>query len=129
MKQAEKVPAAWLMPRTAGLQKVKKKKKQTKYDLVSAAIYWAERNGARLTPSPSPLRQEKEYKAWVDAKGYYAIIFSFAWAKKFWGGNGKYCTCGGKHEGKCWEYHLTQQLLYREKGRLAPLKYIEKFGF
>lgn len=106
MKQCEKAPTDWLMPKTAGLPKVKKKKKQSKYDLVSTAIYWAERNGARLIPSSSPLRQEKEYMAWVDAKGYYAMIFFHAWAEKFWGGNGKHCTCGYKHEEKCWEYHF-----------------------
>ena len=123
----EKAPVDWLMPKRAE-PVVKKKKTRTIYELVSEAIYWAERNGARLTPSPSPLRQEKEYKAWVKAKGYYAIIFSHVWAKKFWG-DAKYCTCQNvKHEGKCWEYHLTQQLLYRVRGRYAPLKYIARFG-
>jgi len=121
-------PADWLMSRTAPLLEVKTKKKRTIYDLVSEAIYWAERNDARLTPYPSPLRQEKEYKAWVKAKGYYAVIFSQAWAEKFWG-DAKYCTCSKiKHAGRCWEYHLAQQVLYRERGRHMPLKYIEKFG-
>ncbi len=122
----ERAPADWLMPKDAE-PVVKKGETRTIYDLVSEAIYWAERNGARLPPSPSPLRQEKEYKAWVKAKGYYAIIFSHAWAKKL-PVDVSYCTCREiEHEGRCWQYHLKQQLFYREKGRQAPLKYIEKY--
>jgi hypothetical protein len=83
-------------------------------EIVESAIYWAERNDAHLPSYPSPLRNRKEFKAWVKSKGYYAIIFSHAWAKKFYG--------------DAWKYHLAQQLSYRENGRHAPLKYIEKFG-
>ena len=123
-----KAPVDWLMPRAAGLPKVRPTRKRTLYDLVSAALYWAERNGAQLPSHPSPLRQRNAYKAWVRANGYYAIIFSHAWAKKFYG-DASYCTCRDiTHEGKCWEYHLGQQVLYRERGRHAPLAYIAKVG-
>jgi len=97
-------------------------------EIVKGAIYWAERNDARLPSYPSPTRNSEDFKKWVKAKGYYTIIFSHAWAKKFWG-DAQYCTCQKiRHEGKCWEYHLQQQLLYRERGRQAPLQYILKVG-
>ena len=74
-----KAPVDWLVPQTAGLPKVRPTRKRTVYDLVSAALYWAERNGAQLPSHPSPLRQRNAYKAWVRANGYYAIIFSHVW--------------------------------------------------
>jgi hypothetical protein len=121
----------WLTPSyktRRGRPKKQRQEYRSRIEIVERAIYWAERNDAHLPPYPNPLRNREEFRAWVKAKGYYPIIFSHVWAKKFWG-DGKYCTCKHiEHEGKCWEYHLQQQLLYKVKGKQAPLQYIVKFG-
>lgn len=127
----EQLQPDWLTPlsiKRRGRPKKPSKVYKNMGEIVSSAIYWAERNEAKLPPHPSSLREKKQFQIWVKNKGYYAIIFSHVWAKKFYG-DASYCTCRDiVHEGTCWEYHLKMQLLYREQGRQAPLKYIAKFG-
>ncbi len=82
-------------------------------------------------------------KEMIKANGHYTIIFSFPFAKAFWGEKDYWkdtkCTCGGvdfhlagfdAHHSHCtklkakrgYKYHLQQMVLAEDR-----LKYIEKF--
>ncbi|KKL70919.1 hypothetical protein LCGC14_2100120 [marine sediment metagenome] len=81
-------------------------------------------------------------KNWIidEPEEFYIIIFSYGFAKAFWGEEKVCCYCGGGYDDyPCriceisserdifkWQYHQHQMLNEIQEGR-NPLKYLEKF--